>query len=60
MRCCTMRRADPSARRAKPVAGATRWHAALRRAYFRLAQPSAPEYSSLQCRLHWKAWSHCR
>jgi len=55
-----MRRADLSGHRTKAVFGATRWHAALRRAYFRLAKASAPEYSSLQCRMHWKAWSHCR
>jgi hypothetical protein len=55
-----MRRADPSGHRAKAVFGATRWRAELRRANFILAKARAPEYSSLQCRMHWKAWSHCR
>jgi len=55
-----MRRAEPPADRAKAASAAARWHAALRRAHLRLAAKSAPEYLSVQCRMHWKAWSHCR
>jgi len=55
-----MRRANPLAHRAKAVFGAPRWQVTLRRAYLMLAKAGAPEYSSMQCRMHWKVWSHCR
>jgi hypothetical protein len=55
-----MRRADLPAPRARPLPAVARWHATLRYAYLRLAEKHAPEYPSIQCRMHWKAWSHCR
>jgi len=55
-----MQRVDPRANCAKTLSAATRWHATLRRAYLSLAEKSAREYSSVQSRMHWKAWSHCR
>jgi len=50
-----MRRAEPVPRRDNGAAVAARWHASLRRAYFRLAERSAADYAASQCRLHWKA-----
>jgi hypothetical protein len=55
-----MRRADLPADRVIAIPAATRWQAMLHRASLLLAQKSAPEYLSAQCRMHWKAWSHCR